>query len=66
MKGNQETLFEDVKLYFEQPTENAKKAMQTAETLNKGHGRIEIRRCRLSFDMEWLKQRHSEWKNLNV
>lgn len=65
LKGNQETLFEDVKLHFEQPTAYAQKVMQTAETLDKGHGRIEVRRCRLSFDVEWLTARHSEWKNLN-
>ena len=65
LKGNQDTLFEDVKLYFEQPTVNAKKTMQIAETLDKGHGRIEIRRCRLSFDVKWLQERHANWKNLN-
>lgn len=33
--------------------------------MDKGHGRIEIRRCRLSTDLEWLQPRHPEWNNLN-
>jgi predicted transposase YbfD/YdcC len=65
LKGNQGTLHDDVKLHFEQPTATAQQAMQTAETLDKGHGRIEIRRCRLSTDIAWLTARHPGWKNLN-
>jgi predicted transposase YbfD/YdcC len=65
LKGNQESLHEDVKLHFEQPTAQAQAEMQLAETVDKGHGRIEVRRCRLSADIDWLKQRHPEWENLN-
>ena len=65
LKGNQESLHEDVKLHFEQPSATAQANMQRAETVDKGHGRIEVRRCRLSTDIEWLKQRHPEWENLN-
>jgi predicted transposase YbfD/YdcC len=65
LKGNQESLHDDVKLHFEQPTLEAKATMLCAETIDKGHGRIEVRRCRLSNDIDWLKQRHPAWRKLN-
>lgn len=65
LKGNQESLHEDVKLHFEQPTIKTKANMLFAETVDKGHGRIEVRRCRLSNDIDWLKQRHPAWEKLN-
>jgi len=64
LKGNQKSLYEDVKLHFEQPSDTARANMQETETVEKGHGRIEVRRCRLSKDIEWLKQRHSGWSKL--
>lgn len=65
LKGNQSSLYEDVELHFEQPTTSSLANMSVAETLDNGHGRIEIRRCRLSTDIEWLQHRHPEWKHLN-
>lgn len=65
LKGNQESLYDDVKLHFEQPTLEAKASMLRSETVDKGHGRIEVRRCRLSSDIDWLKQRHPAWEKLN-
>ena len=38
--------------------------MGRAETADKGHGRIEVRQCRLSTDIDWLRVRHPEWKNM--
>ena len=64
LKGNQSHLHEDVKLYFEQPPHSAQTGMQFAETIDKGHGRIEIRRCRLSTDIEWLRRLQPEWKSV--
>jgi hypothetical protein len=46
-------------------TREAKASMLCAETIDKGHGRIEVRRCRLSNDIDWLKQRHPAWEKLN-
>jgi predicted transposase YbfD/YdcC len=65
LKGNQESLHEDVKLHFEQPSAMAQANMQFAESIDKGHGRIEVRRCRLSTDIDWLKERHPGWAKLN-
>lgn len=39
--------------------------MTRAETIDKGHGRIEVRQCRLSTDIDWLRERHPEWKMLS-
>ena len=64
LKGNQSSLHEDVRLHFEQPAPVSLTRMTCAETVDKGHGRIEVRRCRLSTDIDWLRERHPEWKNL--
>ena len=64
LKGNQSSLHENVRLHFEQPVSTTLTRMTHAETVDKGHGRIEVRQCRLSTDIDWLKERHPEWKNL--
>jgi len=64
LKGNQSGLHDDVRLHFEQPAPASLVRMTFAETIDKGHGRIEVRRCRLSTDIGWLRERHPEWKNL--
>jgi len=65
LKGNQSHLHEDVRLHFEQPAPMSLARMTSAETVDKGHGRIEVRQCRLSTDIDWLRERHPEWKNLS-
>lgn len=60
LKRNQETLHDDVKLYFDDISES-----EQIVTKEKGHGRIETREYFLSTDIHWLWQR-SEWKNLNA
>lgn len=65
LKGNQSSLHEDVRLHFEQPSPTSLARMTYAETVDKGHGRIEVRQCRLSTDIDWLRRLHPEWKNLN-
>ena len=65
LKGNQSHLHEDVRLHFEQPAPASLARMASAETVDKGHGRIEARQCRLSTDIDWLRGRHPEWKNLS-
>lgn len=65
LKGNQSGLHDDVRLHFEQPAPASLARMTSAETIDKDHGRIEVRQCRLSTDIDWLRQRHPEWKNLS-
>jgi len=60
LKGNQETLFEDVKLYFETECPD-----QTYKRQEKDHGRIEVREYCLEGGIDWLINR-SSWKKLNA
>jgi len=60
LKGNQETLHDDVELYFKELAQGCEKA----ETKEKGHGRIEKREYFLETDIDWLWQK-PEWTNLN-
>ncbi len=61
LKGNQHQLHEDVKLYFESFETNLKPEV----ILDKGHGRVERRECRLLQDIAWLEGR-SEWRGLQA
>jgi predicted transposase YbfD/YdcC len=58
LKGNQGTLHDDVKLYFEN-----EKVRRTFQTLEKDHGRIETRQYALETDIEWLSQK-PQWSGL--
>ena len=59
LKGNQESLNEDVRLFLDDPDTPVAQATQT----NKGHGRIEIRTASVSEDVAWLEERH-QWPGL--
>jgi len=65
LKGNQTTLHEDVRLYFEaaMKTPQFYESISRHTTKEKGHGRIEKRYYCLSEEIEWLPQK-TEWKNL--
>jgi predicted transposase YbfD/YdcC len=61
LKGNQSTLLDDVKLFFESFMDECSRT----KTLEKGHGRIEKREYFLSTDADWLPQK-ADWANLNA
>ena len=67
LKGNQGTLFEDCQLYLESLAQRS--TLPTTahyhESVDKGHGRIEIRRCWISTDIDWLEQRE-QWLDLGL
>jgi predicted transposase YbfD/YdcC len=67
LKGNQGTLNDDVRLFLE--TEIAKpcsKAIASVcETSDVGHGRIETRKCVVSSQIDWLKQK-PQWAGLQT
>lgn len=73
LKGNQSTLHEDVKLFFEdarahdfyQRNEERRIAHGYYETTEKDHGRVETRRCWMvqGEPLDWLWQK-SEWAGL--
>lgn len=52
VKDNQPTLHAEIESYFETaPAEE----LQVFEDIDKGHGRIEIRACRVSTAIDWLR-----------
>ena len=59
LKGNQESLHDDVKFYFEE-----EKVSKTAITREKDHGRIETREYFLETAIDWLPQK-SDWAGLS-
>ncbi|OGT90017.1 MAG: transposase [Gammaproteobacteria bacterium RIFOXYD12_FULL_61_37] len=61
LKGNQGTLHEDVKLFFESPSTCPPIGH---ESYDGGHGRIETRTVCATADIEWLRQRHPHWPKL--
>lgn len=67
LKGNQGSLNDDVRLFLE--TEVGKVSSTAIETryeeADKGHGRIEIRKCIVSSQIDWLKQK-PEWAGLKT
>jgi len=68
LKGNQGTLNEGVRLFLE--TEFSKKEISDLiddryEETEAGHGRIEERKCIVSSQIDWLKQK-SEWADIKT
>ena len=64
LKGNQGTLHQDVRGYFDAPSAPWKNAPHSVfEETDKGHGRIEIRKVTVTDDLGWLTQR-KEWRGL--
>ncbi len=58
LKGNQEILHEDVKLYFETAKKEPESyPLNRTATLDKGHGRIEKCEYFLMTDVEWIENR---------
>jgi predicted transposase YbfD/YdcC len=63
LKGNQGTLSNEVDLYFQNEINNKKSALNYAETLEKGHDRIECRKCWVSNDLKSISNT-GNWKDL--
>lgn len=66
LKENQKTLYNDVKLYIDDISNDKDVINSSAyhKTVEKGHGRIEIRKCVISEEIGWLHNK-DEWKGLN-
>jgi len=67
LKGNQGTLNEDVELFFADAIENKFKDVDFDyyETVDGGHGRVEIRRHWTVSDIDWLEQKQ-DWEGLKT
>ena len=59
LKGNQESLHDDVRLFLEDPATPVAKDSQ----INKGHERIETRTASIRSDVGWLQETH-QWPAL--
>jgi len=68
LKGNQGTLHDDVKLFFESKHLNpeSKVDFETTTKIEKGHGRIETRTCSVCTQVDWLTKRHPRWKSISA
>ena len=66
LKGNQSSLYNDVKLYLDEvkTDKDIKNTPHYHKTVEKGHGRIEVRKCYTCEDIGWLHGK-DEWKNIN-
>jgi len=63
LKGNQGDLSEDVVLFLD--TDKHKKSLASCLDYDKGHGRIETRKCMVCNDVQWLRDRHPRWETIN-
>ena len=65
LKENQKTLYNDVKLYLDDIHQEKKllDSQNYYRTVDKGHGRFEIRECIISEEISWLHNK-SAWKGL--
>jgi predicted transposase YbfD/YdcC len=61
LKGNQETLHDDVRRFLDDPQTELARAIDT----DKGHGRIETRTAALTGDIAWLQESHA-WPGLKA
>lgn len=70
VKGNHKTMLQDLDDLFAgcDEVEFTDVPHDTAETVNKGHGRIEIRRCQTLSDPQYLDyiRRRMDWENLTT
>jgi len=58
LKGNQGRLNDNVRLLFESRPQGT--VFQIAQEHDKGHGRLETRRCTVTEDICWLKEQHPQ------
>lgn len=63
LKGNHGDLKDNVETFFTHENLNDKEIFDSHRSVDKGHGRIEIRTCYATTNIEWLKER-SDWKGL--
>lgn len=65
LKGNQETLKDDVELYFRDAEEHdfAIGNFDYHKSVDKDHGRIEIRECWVTGEVDWLSMKE-QWAGL--
>ncbi len=65
LKGNQGNLHKDIADYFHWAVKQKFKEIEYdyCETLDKNHGRIEIRRCYVTEDIDWIEKKEA-WRGV--
>lgn len=63
LKGNQGTAHHEVQTYLDEAIAKKDPKLAAFEEVDKGHGRLEIRRCWQSEDIGWFEDR-GLWENL--
>jgi predicted transposase YbfD/YdcC len=63
LKGNQGTAHREVQTYLDEAIVRKDPKLAAFEEVDKGHGRLEIRRCWQSEDIDWFEDR-GLWENL--
>ena len=58
LKGNQTTMHEEIKMFMNDPA--FKRKFKRAETVSKGHGRVETRTCWQTDDLDWFSEKDNE------
>ncbi len=62
VKAHHKTLLEDIHTFFQQPPTGY--VIDETRSVEKGHGRLEQRCCRICTEVEWLHLRHPQWEGL--
>lgn len=60
VKENHPSLLEDIRYFFREEATSC----EYAKTTEKSHGRLEIRECYISTNIDWMQQKN-EWKGLS-
>ena len=67
LKGNQGSLNDDVRFFLETEIKKSNSTVieDRHEEADKGHGRIEVRKCIVSSQIDWLKQK-TDWAGIKT
>ena len=55
LKGNQSTMHEEIEMFMNDPA--FKRKFKSAQTVSKGHGRVETRTCWQTDDLDWFSEK---------
>ena len=65
LKGNHDRVYEEMKSYLKEAIERGDRQLDWEEEMDKDHGRLEIRRCWQSQDLDWFADR-AQWEGLRT
>lgn len=65
LKGNHGTAYQEMKSYLDAAIEEGEPGLSLHEEVDKDHGRLEIRRCWQSRELDWFADR-DQWEGLRT